>query len=135
MGRKLGIWIDHRKAFIIEIDGKLATTKEVESKVEKLPKRTEAVGGNPSRQLSEPPADDRRFHAYQEKLNKYYDSLLPIVSEAESVLILGPAEAKVEFGKRLAAAGLSEKVKEIESMDSLTENQIVARVKEYFGVA
>ena len=50
------------------------------------------------------------------------------------MLIFGPGEAKYEFEKKLQRRGLNKHIVAIETTDSMTENQIVAKVKDYFLV-
>ena len=57
------------------------------------------------------------------------------LGQPESVLIFGPGEAKLQLKERLGRSKqLSEHVEEIETTDKLTDAQIVAKVKEHYGI-
>jgi hypothetical protein len=50
-------------------------------------------------------------------------------------MIFGPGEAKLQLRERLSRSkSLSEHVDEIETTDKLTDAQIVAKVKDHFGM-
>jgi hypothetical protein len=72
---------------------------------------------------------DRQFTGH---LNKYYDQVLLSLRDAESILIFGPGEAKVELEKRLESEGLKGRVVSIETADKLTDRQIAAKVRHHF---
>jgi len=73
-------------------------------------------------------------------LIEHYRSLTPgankggrsELTQADSILILGPGEAKNELQKRLERAGLKDRLLAIESADKLTDRQIAAKVRERF---
>jgi hypothetical protein len=57
------------------------------------------------------------------------------LGEPEALLVFGPGEAKLELKERLSRSkALTERSVEIETTDKLTEPQIVAKVKEHFGI-
>lgn len=130
-----GVWIDHRKALIVLVTPTGERTALVVSKVEKHPERSgdsPMKGRYESRQV---PADDSRQRALTGELNIYYDAVIAALRSAESILILGPGEAKGELKRRLGKARLAGRVAAVESADKLTDRQIAARVREYFSVA
>jgi hypothetical protein len=130
-----GVWIDHRKALIVLVTPAGEHTAVIVSKVEKHPERSgdsPLKGRYESRQV---PADDSRQRALTGALNIYYDAVIAAFRSAESVLILGPGEAKGELKRRLGKAKLGGRVAAIESADKMTDRQIAARVREYFSVA
>jgi hypothetical protein len=55
------------------------------------------------------------------------------VRNAESLVILGPGEAKGELRKRLVKNKLGGRVAAVETADKMTDRQIVAKVREYFS--
>lgn len=65
---------------------------------------------------------DRRFDTH---LNTFYDKVISSLREIDSVLILGPGEAKGELQKRLEGQGLGERVAGIEAADKMSEGQII----------
>jgi hypothetical protein len=132
MKKEVGLWMDHRKAVIVVITGKAEETKVIISKVEKQLRRS---GGSPLKgphEASQVPADDRRERAFRGHLNIYYDAVIACIRDAEAILILGPGEAKGELKKRLKSEKLDGRIVGIETVDKMTDRQIVARVRQRF---
>jgi hypothetical protein len=72
---------------------------------------------------------------YGQQLNRYYDEVIGQLGEPEALLIFGPGEAKLQLKERLRRSpALSERIVGVESTDKLTDPQIVARVKEHYGI-
>jgi hypothetical protein len=77
---------------------------------------------------------DRLDRKYQASLDRFYRRTVAATIGIPSILVLGPGEAKNELGKALDDAdGVTERRVWIEPADKLTERQIVARVREFFG--
>jgi hypothetical protein len=77
-------------------------------------------------------AEDQRDKRFAGHLHKYYDHLISCIRDAESILIFGPGEAKIELEKRLESEALSGRVVGIETVDKMTDRQIAARVRQHF---
>lgn len=72
---------------------------------------------------------------YGQHLNRYYDQVIGQLGHPEALLIFGPGEAKLQLRERLSRAkALSERIIGIETADKLTDPQIVAKVKEHYGI-
>jgi hypothetical protein len=120
---EVGVWIDHRKAVIASIAGQNEELKQVTSNMEK---HVRYSGGD------QDSADDQRDKRFTGHLNKYYDEVVACLRDADSVLILGPGEAKTELEARLDKEGLRGRIVGIETADKMTDRQISARVREHF---
>jgi hypothetical protein len=97
MKTKVGLWIDHKEAIIVTLTGKEEEVGLIESKVEKQLRRS---GGSPLKGPFEPhqvPEQDSRKRAFKKHLNIYYDAVIASIRDAESILIIGPGEAKGEL--------------------------------------
>jgi hypothetical protein len=132
MSTELGVWIDHRKAVVVTMTGKEATVKEVLSEVETQPRRS---GDSPLKGSYEPvqmPADDRLQSVLTEHLNIYYDAVIDCFGDTESIFIFGPGEAKNELGQRLEGKHLGGHIVGIETVDRMTDRQVVAKVRQQF---
>lgn len=132
---KIGIWIDHRKAVIVAVTPTAEHTVRIVSNVEKHLQRS---GDSPLKgqfESAQVPADDSRQRALTGALNIYYDTVIAAVRNADSLVILGPGEAKGELKKRLVKHKLGERIGAVETMDNATDRQIAARVREYFSNA
>ena len=135
MNDKVGIWIDHKKAVIVSTSGDRVTAKTLESEVGPH-SRYSGRSGYPT---SDGPQEGRGEKKYEERygqqLDRYYDEVISQLGQPEALLIFGPGEAKLQLKERLSRSkSLSEHIVEIETTDKLTDPQIVAKVKEHFGI-
>jgi hypothetical protein len=126
MKKQIGLWLDHRKAVIVVLSGAGQETIKINSDMEKHVRFT---GGTASEDGSTEDVLDRQFDNH---LNLYYDKVYAIIHEADSLLILGPGQAKTELKKRLEHHHLKGVVLEVETADKLTDRQIAAKVRDHF---
>ena len=125
MKREVGLWIDHRKAVIVSVTDNGEETYQIQSDMEKHVRYSGAA--------QEDSAEDQRDNRFTGHLNEYYDHVVSCIRDAESILIFGPGEAKVELEKRLERESLSGRVVGVETVDKMTDRQIAARVREHFS--
>ena len=125
MKRKVGLWIDHREAIIVNLVGEREEIKSITSGMEKHVRF--------SGEAQKSSGEDQRDRRFTNHLNKYYDEVSSFIQDAESVLIFGPGEAKVELQTRLESEIQTERVVRVETADKMTEPQIAAKVREYFS--
>lgn len=133
MSTQVGLWIDHRKATMVAVTEKGEETSEILSEVEKQLRRS---GDSPMKgpyEALQVPADDSRQRARTGELNTYYDEVIAHIRDADSILIMGPGVAKHELQKRMEKNRLGAKVVGVETVDNLTEPQIVAKVRQHFA--
>jgi hypothetical protein len=129
---KVGIWIDHRRAVIVELTGDGESIKTIQSNVEKHPERggdSPLKGSYEARQV---PADDSRQRGLTGELNRYYDTVIQALPEHDGILLFGPGEAKGEFHTRLSKIKPQAQVSAVETEDKMTEPQMVAKVRAHF---
>jgi hypothetical protein len=130
--KEVGLWIDHRQAIVVAIENGSESVKVILSEVEKQLRRS---GDSPLKGSYEPlqvPADDSQQRALTGHMDIYYDEVIACVADAGSILILGPGEAKAELKKRLEKTSPGKRIVHVQTADKMTDNQIVAKVKEYF---
>lgn len=128
-----GLWIDHRKAVIVIVSKKgEEATMEIRSNVEKQPGRFDGVRSTTPYEAQMVKADDSRERKFTGQLDHYYAEVIAAIRGAESILIFGPGEAKGELKNHLDQAKLGGKIIAIETIDKMTDRQIVAKVREYF---
>ena len=127
MKKQAGLWIDHRKAVIVVLSG---DDEEVKTIVSGMEKHVRFTGGDGSEEGSSENVRDRQFGNH---LNSYYDQVIAVVRNAESVLIFGPGEAKGELEKRLKNEGMKDHAVSVEAADKMTDRQIMAKVRENFS--
>ena len=132
MGKRIGLWIDHRQAVMVFLAGGKEEIKRVESNVRK---DVRPSGGSRSKTPYGPQdvfAEVKRERQFVASLNRYYDDVITHFREADSILILGPGKAKEELKKRMERKGLGGRIVGTETVDKMTERQIAAKVRKHF---
>ena len=133
--RNAGVWIDHRQAQIVGLTPEGETTRIILSHVNKHPQRG---GDSPLKgayEAQQVPADDKRQRALTGELNSYYDAVIVALCDYGKLLVFGPGEAKTELHSRLVKHNQGGRVVAVETVDNMTDRQVVAKVKAYFGAA
>jgi hypothetical protein len=133
MTDKAGVWIDHRRAVVVVLSTDGERCHEILSTVEK---HLERGGDRPmhgSYEARQVPADDNRQRALTGELNIYYDAVIAALRPFAPLLIFGPGEAKGELHARLIKMKLGAAVAAVETEDKMTNHQIIAKVRSYFG--
>jgi hypothetical protein len=125
MKREVGLWIDHRQSVIVSVTDAGVAIRCISSNME----RHVRYAGGASQHGS---AEDQRDRQFAGHLDKYYDEVVRCIGDAESILILGPGEAKGELEKRLDSVGLGDRIEAVEAADKMTDAQITARVLQHF---
>jgi stalled ribosome rescue protein Dom34 len=120
MKTTVGLWIDHRKAVVVFVTAKEEEIMLINSDFEK-PYRQSGASVR---------ADDLRQRELTEHLNNYYDEVISSLRNAEAILIMGPGEAKGELKNRIERNGLNGREIEVETVDKMTDRQIVAKVRD-----
>ena len=126
MKKQVGLWIDHRKAVVVFVTDEGEEIKKIVSDMEKHVRFT---GGTGSEEGSSEDVRDRQFGNH---LNAYYDRVIAVIRDADSIQIFGPGEAKGELEKRLEHEGLKAHILAIETVDKMTDHQISEKVRERF---
>jgi hypothetical protein len=124
MKSDVGVWIDHRKAVIVSLTDKVEKTTRIISDMER---HVRFSGG-----AQDAAAEDQRDRRFTGHLDKYYDKVVTCIRDANSILILGPGEAKAELKTRLESEALGGHIVGIETVDKMTDHQIAAKVRAHF---
>jgi hypothetical protein len=124
MKKKVGLWIDHRQAVVVFVTNAGEEIKKIESDMEKHVRFT---NGDGSQMGSSEDVRDRKF---ENQLNAYYDRVIDMIRDSDSIQIFGPGEAKGELEKRLKRQGLAEHIRLVSTVDKMTDHQISAKVWE-----
>jgi stalled ribosome rescue protein Dom34 len=119
-----GLWIDHKKAVIVLVNENGEETKKIESDLEKHVRFS-----GEAQKTTEEDISDRK---YANQLNKFYDEVIASIQIADSILVIGPGEAKIEFKKRLEDKQIKKHIVNTETVDKLTDNQIAAKIRQHF---
>ena len=126
MSHDVGVWIDHKKAVIVSISAGQVTTKTLESD----------VGPHPHYSGSQESGGEKKYEErHNLRLDQYYDEVISQLGQPDAVLLFGPGEAKLQLKDRLGRSKVSsQSIVAVESTDKLTDPQIVAKVKEHYGI-
>ena len=132
MMKRIGLWIDHKKAIIVTQSEQGETVQQIESGMGRHVRYRGAAHTKSPYSAQYQQGDNQLDNKYTEQLKKFYDKVIAFVRDAQAIFILGPGEAKVEFEKRLAYDKVNVPVVGIETVDKMTERQIAARVRRHF---
>jgi len=122
--KRLGIWMDHSTANLIEFtDDKtasIAVDAQVGEQDEPLNARDETMIQNKE----------------QNELSDYFKRISEVIKDYDEVLLFGPTHAKDELNNLLKEDHHFDEVKiEIKPADNMTENQQEAFIREHFNIA
>jgi len=110
MDHKVGVWIDRTRAVVVSASAGRVTTKTLASE-----------GG--------PQARGGQY------LDWFYDQIIGEMGQPEAMVIFGPDEAKLRLSERLGrSTGLAASFFGLATAAMLTDPQIVAKVKGYYGL-
>jgi hypothetical protein len=123
MKKEIGLWIDHRKAVVVIIGDEGEEVREITSHMEKHVRFSSGDSQDGS-------SEDVRDRQFENHLNSFYDAVIDVIHDGNSVQIFGPGEAKVELKKRLESEGFKGHILGIETVDKMTDRQIAAKVRE-----
>ncbi|MEP6945793.1 MAG: hypothetical protein ABJA02_07745 [Acidobacteriota bacterium] len=123
MSNKVGIWIDHKKAIMLFIDGTSEESKTVTAD------GGSGMDGNAAK------ADDIQQRIETSGHNAFYDDVITAVGDADPIYIFGPAEAKGELQKRMEKTITGDRSITTETADSMTDNQVAAQIRDHFAPA
>ena len=110
--KKLGIWLDHSTANLMEFTDPITTTI-IESKFTQEAKESSLERG-----------ENRMHTKEQHQQSEYYKKLGQVIQNYEQVILFGPTTAKTELLNTLIDNQHFAKIKiEVKQTDKMTENQ------------
>ncbi len=125
MKKRVGLWIDRKKAVIVSIANNIEARSIITSDMEHYILYSTIVPGDGSPENIR----DRRFWNH---LGEYYDKIMAQIRDATEIQIFGPEVAKYELQKLLESEGLAEHIVSVEDAARLTDLQIATKVRERF---
>ncbi|MFX3626027.1 MAG: hypothetical protein ACN6I4_01585 [bacterium] len=137
--QQTGLWIDGSRAIIVTfINGTDKGIKMVEADIENKvhnnsddsDKGTFMGGQHISHEKT---FDERKKH----QIKDYLSDVVQQLSEGSELFIFGPGEMKNKLVNKIKDENniLKLEVKSIDTTDKMTDNQIVAYVKEFYGIS
>jgi stalled ribosome rescue protein Dom34 len=120
--KKLGIWMDHSSAQLIEYP--IGPIEEIIT----------SKFTHEEKELSLTNSEHHMHNKEQHEQASFYKQLAQAIKNYEEVLLCGPTDAKQELYNILREDHLFENIKiDVEPADKLTENQLHAFVKAHFS--
>ncbi len=118
--RHAAVWLDHHDAKIFHVDDEGFDVTTLHA---------------PHRHVRRHPSEAE--HDHPAEAQKYYHDVAKALEDAEEVLIVGPANAKLELVKHIHAHhhALVPKIVGLETVDHPTDGQFIAYVRRYFRAA
>lgn len=131
--KKTGIWIDKEKAHIVTIENEREKLTTIASDVENY----HVVGGSKSKSPWGPQQvvhDSKYTDREKHQLKNYFNDIIKKIKKADEIVIFGPAKTNIKLEKDIIKnhKSLAEKIKKVEKSDSMTNNQFIALVKDFY---
>ena len=127
MHKRVGLWIDRKKAVIVSIADNIEGKSIITSDMQNYVLYSTIVPGDGSPENIR----DRRFWNH---LSEYYDKIVAHIRDATEIQIFGPEVAKYELQTRLKSEGLEENIVSLEETEKMTDHQIAAKVQKRFPI-
>ena len=125
-----GIWLDRKIAYVFSYNGRALKTQIIESDIDNRP-RYDGEGKSGGRFGDQYLAQDKKNDLrMKDQLNHYFKRIEDSVDPESELVLFGPADTKNKLEKSASLPNL----KGIEAADKMTENQMAAWVRDYFGI-
>ena len=122
--KKLGIWMDHANAHLIEFSTDPATLDNVELQYSHEEKEETVMSKG----------EHVMHNKEQQQQGEFYKSIAEIIKNYQEVILFGPTDAKVELSNILKEDHHFDKIKvSVETTQKMSENQMKAFVKDFFS--
>ena len=133
MKKNIGIWIDTNQAVIIGLSNSSHTVKRIESNIEtreRVPGDSKKYGRFGNQYLT---FEKNRLNRRNEQTNQYMKTLLKEIDNCDAIVLFGPSRMKKILEKEIKNnMQISNKLVGVSNSKLLTENQMVAWVKDYY---
>lgn len=134
MKRQIGIWLNASKAVMVDLTDGAETVRTFESEVESR-NRFPGEGRNYSGTGAKPTNPDQRMaNRKKHQLNHFFEDIKSSIGDSKFIYLLGPSNTKKMLEKELKKHHTFDAARiDLENADKLTQNQLVAKVKEHFN--
>lgn len=134
MKTQTGIWIDGSKALVVKLKNNtehLSTIEaEIENRIHHFDEGDKGSFMGSSHINNERTFDERAKH----QTEGYLKDVIEKVKDADELFVFGPGEIKIHLREQIMnIVDLAPKLKAVETADSMTDNQVVAKVKDFFA--
>lgn len=127
------IWIDSDKAYILSFEGESHNLQKVLSETEhqvRFAGESDSASRFGNQHIdNEKKMDERKKHQEQ----SYFKSVIKALPNPDRIMICGPSLAKKGLEKEIKnIKSMSGKIDDVLTADSMSENQIIAYLKNYY---
>jgi hypothetical protein len=133
MKKKTGIWIDTKQAVVVFLEGSTHTIKTIHSNIEsreRIPGETKWFTRFGNQFLN---FEKRKKNRRANEIRNYLKDVVNEIRNTDELVLFGPAGMKTELEKAIwKETTHSPVIRAVETADSMTDNQIVAWVKNYY---
>lgn len=131
--KNIGIWMDVEKAHVVLLTEESEQMRTLFSKVENYRPK----GGSGTRLKGGPQdvvQDSKYLERKKNQIRSYFKNLADVIKDADSIALFGPSDTAEKFRKELNKnqKGLASKVKTVGKVDSMTHNQVIALVRDFY---
>ncbi len=128
--KKVGIWIDHRRAVVVTIENGNESIQTLEGDMDRQPKAAGRTG-NKTKWGPQAPVNEHRVEEhYRLHVVHFYKDVIKAIGKVDQLLVMGPAQAKHEFADEIGkVADLRNVPLKIETVDKMTDPQVAAKVR------
>jgi hypothetical protein len=130
MDRNVGVWIDHKQAYII-----WSNSDRIDVILSNIEPPAHFSGGTQLGGKLNQKGDLELRHndRYKLQLARYYQQVIDKLKDVDSIFIMGPGEAKIEFQKALKRhKNMQDRLLKSEPADKMTMNQMIAHVRKFY---
>ena len=130
MDRNVGLWIDHKQAYVIWYE-----QDRIEVILSNIEPPAHFSGGTQLGGKQNQKGDTELHHndRYRTQLTKYYQQVIAKLKDVDSIFIMGPGGAKIEFEKALKKLkDMQNRLLKSETADKMTMNQMIAHVRQFY---
>jgi len=133
MEKQTGIWLDKEKAIIINLKEGTHSIKYLESSIttrERFQGEGKRFGRFGNQFLS---MESKKRNMVKNQSEEYLKNIINEIKSVDMLVLFGPAEMKTHLEKAIRNnSQISKKLVAVEPADNMTENQLVAWVKDYY---
>lgn len=131
--QQTGIWLDSKEAIIVHLGKDEPQVQTFESDI-----HTREIEEDPRNTMHQRPhiniSENRELERLKHTQTHYFETLQQALQTADEIYIFGPGEMKKHLSKFLESDhNFRPQILEVDAADSMTQNQLVAKVKDFFG--
>jgi len=136
MKKQTGIWIDTSKAIIVTFTDDKEHITEIESDIENRVYH-EKEGDKGAIMGSHHLNNERTFDERKEhQFDHFLKDVLSHIKESDELYVFDPSETKIKLKQKINDGKTipDNKLKSVETADSMTLNQVIAKVKKFYNI-